>query len=867
MTNTMQYHTIDELKRSAALDSELARRMGQIRESSVLLDKVKSLFKSACDAHNDPEKAYILFSRCNHVCNLLIHCADFSTFTKTPNATRFRDLFSRSMDEFERLENHLKSVYEVRNFPSVPSEPIEVPITRQSDLHPVDRDDFGNFIRPKQLVEYVDNLRKVVLILDYRLKKTSNINYSNANFIRVLPLDLELIAPGLIFNHLRMYIDFRYRPTISEIQNYDLVVLMGDELDNPNSAPFKNGTKTKILLDAITVYNVHNQLKRNPLLLEGGFKAWENTYPMYVEQPTTHDPMLDSLNIHDEFTNLVQMVKQNLGSELVYPELFSQSPDRSKPVLPVKPPATINRNVVEPPNAFENLDRNNRNEVGFNTESMINQMNKMLISDKSQIPRVHSPTKPPTVEEVESSNVLPAIDRSKKPSPPTVSPNMNSTEFPVTVDSDPVPFNKNSCRAEVIAPQKFDKIRPQVPTLGGARMASSPTIVANRPARPAVPERNRIADQEKQQHLLNICHIYERSMYLIDANAARGQVPPGYTGLLNLGNTCFMNSALQALFNTPGMRGIFAQKKFTSYVNPNNKAQSKGMISACYSALIDSVWSTHYRYIRPDNFLNVFAREVNQTLANRHQHDSQEFLSLLVDALHEETNRVEIKKPFEQNYDGKNIREHAADYTKNLHLFASSPINDVFGLRSITQLTCMTCNTSSVTFCDNPLTFLELPLNNGPYCSLKECLKFTFGDDALDGQHKWKCPTCKCPQRTLKSNKIWSLPPVLVICLKRFAMENGDFVKNNINVDFTINDLNMLPYIHKDAGLEIQPRYQLYAMTNHEGTLTSGHYTSIIHNSKTNRWLKFDDDRVSEISPESIQNHKAYILFYRNVTM
>jgi hypothetical protein len=108
-----------------------------------------------------------------------------------------------------------------------------------------------------------------------------------------------------------MYIDFRYRPMIGEVQNYDLVVLMGDELDNPNVAPFKDGTKTKILLDAITIYNVHNQLKRSPLLLEGGFKAWENTYPMYIERPKDQDQMLEALNALDDFAALVQMVKQS----------------------------------------------------------------------------------------------------------------------------------------------------------------------------------------------------------------------------------------------------------------------------------------------------------------------------------------------------------------------------------------------------------------------------------------------------------------------------------------------------------------------------------------------------------------------------
>jgi hypothetical protein len=86
---------------------------------------------------------------------------------------------------------------------------------------------------------------------------------------------------------------------------------MGDELENPNSAPFKHGTKTKILLDAVTVYNIHNQLKRNPLLLEGGFRAWQNTYPMFVEHPNDQNSMFDATNIHDEFTDLVQLIKRS----------------------------------------------------------------------------------------------------------------------------------------------------------------------------------------------------------------------------------------------------------------------------------------------------------------------------------------------------------------------------------------------------------------------------------------------------------------------------------------------------------------------------------------------------------------------------
>lgn len=55
--------------------------------SSTMFEKVKSLFKSACDARTDLEKAYILFSRCIHVCNLVLNCNDFRSFSSTPVST------------------------------------------------------------------------------------------------------------------------------------------------------------------------------------------------------------------------------------------------------------------------------------------------------------------------------------------------------------------------------------------------------------------------------------------------------------------------------------------------------------------------------------------------------------------------------------------------------------------------------------------------------------------------------------------------------------------------------------------------------------------------------------------------------------
>jgi ubiquitin carboxyl-terminal hydrolase 8 len=118
---------------------------------------------------------------------------------------------------------------------------------------------------------------------------------------------------------------------------------------------------------------------------------------------------------------------------------------------------------------------------------------------------------------------------------------------------------------------------------------------------------------------------------------------------------------------------------------------------------------------------------------------------------------------------------------------------------------------------------LELPMYNIDRYHITECFNAYFHGEQISG---WNCPKCKEPRNAIKKLDISKLPPVLVIHLKRFYADGYGFQKKGAYVDFPLTDLNMLNYVSpKERAHHKNPIYNLYAVSNHYGTMDSGHYT------------------------------------------
>ncbi|XP_054823916.1 ubiquitin carboxyl-terminal hydrolase 10-like isoform X2 [Prosopis cineraria] len=181
----------------------------------------------------------------------------------------------------------------------------------------------------------------------------------------------------------------------------------------------------------------------------------------------------------------------------------------------------------------------------------------------------------------------------------------------------------------------------------------------------------------------------------------------GLAGLQNLGNTCFMNSAIQCLVHTPPLVKYFLQD-YSEEINVDNPLGMHGELALAFGELLRKLWSSGRSAVAPRAFKGKLARFAPQ-FSGYNQHDSQELLAFLLDGLHEDLNRVKQKPYIEmKDSDGRPDEEVAYECWKNHIARNDSLIVDVCQGQYKSTLVCPVCRKISITF--DPFMYLSLPL-------------------------------------------------------------------------------------------------------------------------------------------------------------
>jgi len=305
-------------------------------------------------------------------------------------------------------------------------------------------------------------------------------------------------------------------------------------------------------------------------------------------------------------------------------------------------------------------------------------------------------------------------------------------------------------------------------------------------------------------------------------------------GLVNLGNTCFLNSVLQCLTHTPALANYCIAREH------NKNCRTTGFCFFCVLENHILKALSQPATISPKSIVSNL-KSISKTLRVGRQEDSHEFLRYLTDAL--QKNCISGL----QKLDAR--------------VAETSPINKMFGGYLQSQVKCLECSYTSNTF----EFFLDLSLEIKGCNSLDKALQKFTSVEKLDKDNKYKCPKCAKYVLAQKRFSIKKPPHVLTIQLKRFNFHSLFGGKISKPVDFP-EVLDLKPHLsNNNDKWNTFTKYELHGIVVHHGSsLGGGHYVAYVK-SPSGVWHCMNDSHVSQVSVKNVLGQSAYILFYSRV--
>lgn len=163
---------------------------------------------------------------------------------------------------------------------------------------------------------------------------------------------------------------------------------------------------------------------------------------------------------------------------------------------------------------------------------------------------------------------------------------------------------------------------------------------------------------------------------------------------------------------------------------------------------------------------------------------------------------------------------------------------------------------------NNPIPTKTRSLSAPGELTVINCIRSFVEPETIGKNGQWFCVYCQKLTNATKKHELLTLPKYLTLQLKRFNFDSTIHRKIDTFVKYPVKDLDLSEFLSNPKEKE-KAIYDLIAVSNHTGSLTGGHYTTVAKNFLDHQWYDFNDSSVYPVEDEkSIVTRNAYLLIY-----